>query len=283
MVVTSQKNGFELTEEAIKNLAAAGIIPNGTPPAQVAIFAQVCADKKLSPFSKHIYLMPANTKQGTKYVIVTGVDGFRLLATRSGAYAGSDDPRFNVQSDGSFKTLNEIMQSGRPAETCTVTVYRIVQGYRAAFTATVAMKEFNKNTPLWLSAPNHMLAIKAENHAIKKGFSEETAGVHSEDDAQFIAEGETSINVLKKAQPKVEKKPIEVTAADTVEENAPALVTEEVAAKYADLNELVANIDTLDDLRDLWVKNHVAGQWDKDDVIKTIINRRKAQITANNE
>ena len=46
-----------ITADQLKTLEQAGIIPSNTPPAQVAVFAQICKEKGLSPFSKEAHLV----------------------------------------------------------------------------------------------------------------------------------------------------------------------------------------------------------------------------------
>ena len=126
----------QLSENDLKALELANIIPKGTPSAQVQIFATVCKEKGLSPFQRQIYLLPFNKKEGDKWVThyanITGIDGYRTIAERTGKYAGSDDPIFNdIKTE--FLCRAEKLQH---PETATVTVHKLVAGQRVPFTAT---------------------------------------------------------------------------------------------------------------------------------------------------
>lgn len=168
---------MELQSTQLKQLEEAGIIPQGTPSAQLGIFARICSDKKLSPFAKQIHLTRYNTREGMKYSIIVGIDGYRSLAARTGLHAGTEDARFDVMPDGSFKTAAELIAAGKKPVSATVTVYKLLsQGARAAFSHTAVLSEF-QGQQKWQSMPFQMLAKVAEAFALRKAFPDELAGL----------------------------------------------------------------------------------------------------------
>ena len=177
---------MELQSTQLKQLEEAGIIPQGTPPAQLGIFARICSDKKLSPFSKQIHLTRYNTREGMKYSIIVGIDGYRSLAARTGLHAGTEDARFDVMPDGSYKTAAELIAAGKKPVSATVTVYKSTKaGQVAAFTHTAIMAEF-QGQQKWQSMPFQMLAKVAEAFALRKAFPDELAGLSiQEEEAAF--------------------------------------------------------------------------------------------------
>ena len=186
----STKPGFDLTPTDIQTLTQAGIIPSGTPAPQVSIFAAVCRELQLSPYSREIYLLPI----GGKYCPSVGINGLRRIAAKSGQFAGVDDIKFDVQPDGSYKTAAALIQAKEFPTTATATVYRVISGLRVPFTATVAFREFDKKGGNWQTMPWQMISKVAEAFAIRKGFSDYgTAGV-------FIEEEEHAIEVTNAAQ-----------------------------------------------------------------------------------
>lgn len=184
------KAGFDLQPADIQTLTQAGVIPQGTPAPQVAIFAAVCRELQLSPYSREIYLLPI----GGKYCPIVGINGLRRIAARSGQFAGVDDIRFDVASDGSFKTAAQLIQAKEFPTTATATVYRVVAGLRVPFTATVAFREFDKKSGNWQTMPWQMISKVAEAFAIRKGFSDYGAA------SVFIEEEEHAIEVTQAAQ-----------------------------------------------------------------------------------
>lgn len=171
-----------LNDTDIKTLEQAGVIPVGTPAAQITVFARVCSEKNLSPFSKQIHLTKYSTKEGPRYSIITGIDGYRSLASRTGLHAGTEDAKFDLHSDGSFKTAGFLKSSGKMPHSATVTVYKVIAGQRCAFTHTALFAEFSSGQQKWNTMPFQMIAKVAEAFALRKAFPDELAGVSVEEE-----------------------------------------------------------------------------------------------------
>lgn len=169
----------------ISTLASAGVIPAGTPPAVVAVFATNCKQHGLSPFKKEIYLV----KYGSIYATIVGIDGFRNKATRTGQYAGIDDAKFNLQPNGQYETAAQLKAAGKLPTTCTITAYRIVGGIRCPYTHTAVFSEF-AGSGKWQTMPFQMIQKVAEAFCLKKGFADELGGLHIEEEREAFT-GET--------------------------------------------------------------------------------------------
>jgi phage recombination protein Bet len=184
-----------LSQKDINDLAKAGIIPDRTPIEQVIIFARVCREHGLSPFTKEIYLV----NYGGKYTAQTGIDGFRRRANETGQNLGCDDPKFDLKGDGTFKTAFDLKSENKKPQTCTVSVHRLVSGQKATFTHTAVFSEFSSGKNKWETMPFQMIAKVAEAFALRKGFSDKLKGLSipeeqaAFEDAQVIptASGET--------------------------------------------------------------------------------------------
>ena len=74
---------------------------------ELALFIGQCKRTKLDPMTRQIYFI----KSGGKVMIQISVDGFRVIAERSGDYAGQDAPVFEEGEDGKINK-------------CMVTIYR---------------------------------------------------------------------------------------------------------------------------------------------------------------
>jgi phage recombination protein Bet len=142
----------------------------------------------LNPIAKQMWVVP----RGGKPSIETSIDGYRLIASRTGCYAGSDEPVYDIE---------DAEHPGR----CTVTVWKIVHGDRYPFTATVRWSEFGvqgwtaKYDNLWKTKPYHMLGVRAEVHALKKAFPEETSGLSVDDDTIDAPDAGNGNREIKKA------------------------------------------------------------------------------------
>lgn len=180
----------ELQQKEISTLVEAGIIPSNTPPAQIKIFARFCYEKGLSPFSGEVHLIAYNGKEGVKYSRVTGIDGYRKIAARTGELGGKDDVKYDLCADGSFKTAAELKKEKNLPISATVTVYRIKGALRVPFTATALWDEFvqigTANGKKYYKGkwnpengmPYHMLAKCAEAIALREGFADQLSGIH---------------------------------------------------------------------------------------------------------
>jgi hypothetical protein len=93
----------------------------------------------------------------------------RLIAARTREYAGCDGYEYDTETE---KHPNK----------ASCTVYRLVQGQRMPFTATVRWEERNKGRDNWVSQPYHMLGKCAESAALRQAFPEECGGLYSEDE-----------------------------------------------------------------------------------------------------
>lgn len=147
-------------------------------PAEIAYCAKVVGQLSLSPFLNQIHFTKRKNKDGT-YSIVTqiGIDGFRLTAQRAGGYAGSDEAVFEYDDKDNRKE--------QPLK-ATVTVYKIVQGVRCAFTASARWDEYypgsGPNSFMWEKMPHNQLAKCAEALALRKAFPAELSSIYAEEE-----------------------------------------------------------------------------------------------------
>ncbi len=121
----------------------------------------------LDPFMRQIYAVKRRNKNGSwSMTIQTGIDGYRLTADRTGLYAGSDDPILD-DDDHPSKAI--------------VTVYKMVQGVRCAFTASARWNEYypSQNAFMWDKMPCLMIGKVAEALALRKAFPAELSGIYT--------------------------------------------------------------------------------------------------------
>jgi phage recombination protein Bet len=131
---------------------------------ELALFLGQCRRTGLDPFAKQIYLI----KRQGKMTVTVGIDGYRLIADRSGLYAGNDDPVFDSEE--------------KPTR-ATVTVYKMVKGVRCAFTATARWAQYYPGDAqgfMWKKMPHLMLGKAAEALALRKAFPAELSGVYTD-------------------------------------------------------------------------------------------------------
>lgn len=140
---------------------------------ELAFFAQVCRHRGLDPFAGEICaVMRWNEKLKRKTMTIQEtVAGLRSIATRSGLYAGQDQPQW-CGRDGTWRDV--WLETGPPAA-ARVAVYRhdwtrpaVGIGTYAEF---VQLDRAGKPLGLWSTHPATMLAKTAERQALIRAFT----------------------------------------------------------------------------------------------------------------
>lgn len=132
---------------------------------ELALFLYQCKRTGLDPLTRQIYAI----KRSGRMTIQTSIDGFRVIAERSGTYAGQDEP---VWIDD---------EKGHPVK-CTVTVYRFSPtGQR--YPAGVGVAHFKEYYPIPMnlqkSMPHTMISKVAEALALRKAFPQDLSGLYT--------------------------------------------------------------------------------------------------------
>ena len=135
---------------------------------QLDVFLSAATRYGLNPIANQIYPQV----RGKNMTIMTGIDGFRLVADRSGRYAGNDDPVYDNED--------------KP-QRATVSVYKIVNGERCAFTASARWEQYypgDRQGFMWKKMPHLMLGKCAESLALRKAFPAELAGLYTKEEME---------------------------------------------------------------------------------------------------
>jgi phage recombination protein Bet len=169
-----------ISAEQIKTLEQAGIIPVGTPEAQIKVYAEICSMHQLSPFAGEVHLV----RYGDKYSVIVGVHGMENRAESTGEWAGYSEPKFNTTSDGRWMTISEVAASGQNPISCLIEAYRLKNGVKISSVGTVLWKEFAGNSPMWKSKGIHMLIKCAKVAAIRELFPRQTKGLWTQEEVE---------------------------------------------------------------------------------------------------
>lgn len=127
---------------------------------------------RLDPLARQLTPVVFNAKDQEKRRVsyITTIDGYRLVAHRTGQFAGIDEPAFTYDQ-----------QNGRLTH-CSITVYKMVQGIRCPFSAKVRFSEYNTGYNNWKTMPETMIAKVTEAHALRKAFPQELSGIYTDDE-----------------------------------------------------------------------------------------------------
>jgi phage recombination protein Bet len=171
---------WESKIDLIRRTVAAGATAD-----ELELFFHQARRAGLDPLAKQIYFV----KRQGKGVVQVGIDGLRLIADRTGQYAGSDDAEFAAPNERGFPSAAK------------VTVYKMVQGQRCPFGATARWEEYFPGDAQgfqWKRMPHAMLAKCAEALALRKAFPADMSGlyVHEEMEQAERSDAPTPLQVV---------------------------------------------------------------------------------------
>jgi phage recombination protein Bet len=150
-------------------------IANGATDQELKLFLYQCERTGLDPLAKQIY----SIKRAGKMVTQIGIDGARLVAQRTGRYAGQDGPYW-CGEDGVWK---DVWLSAVHPLAAKVSVY--LMGVERGTPGVAHWKEYApKNSEMWTRMPALMLAKCAEMLALRKAFPQELSGLYAQEEME---------------------------------------------------------------------------------------------------
>ena len=163
-------------------------VAKGATDDELRLFVQVCKGANLNPFLKQVHLVKRwDSKLGQEVgAIQVGIDGFRAVAESSGQYAGNDDPVYDGEKDIEIAaTQKSTAKKVTVPLKATVTVYKLLEGQRYAFSATARWEEYYPGPKMgfqWHIRPYLMLGKCAEALALRKTFPKLLSGMYAQEE-----------------------------------------------------------------------------------------------------
>lgn len=148
-------------------------IAKGASDQELALFIAQCSRTGLDPFSRQIYWI----KRGTQGSTQVSIDGFRVIAERSGEMDGQDVSW--CDGDGIWRDV--WLETKAPAA-ARVLVYR--KGCSKPFPGIAKWSEYAQSSPLWAKMASNQLAKCAEALALRKAFPHQLSGLYTPDEME---------------------------------------------------------------------------------------------------
>lgn len=145
------------------------------------VFALICRHTGLDPAKRQIY---AWIDKG-RLCIHIGINGWRQMAVATGEYAGQVGPEW-CGPDGVWR---DVWLSDEPPAAARVGIMR--RGFAQPIWHVSTWREFaREKLPIWQEKGAHMLAVRAEGHALQRSFPDVYAAA-----ASMCAENRVTVSV----------------------------------------------------------------------------------------
>ncbi len=162
---------------------------------EAALFHYSCKKWGLDPFARQIYPVKRwnSSLKRESMTIQTGIDGYRLIADRTGKYAPGKKPEFIYDKEGCLVCADSFVkkqtQDGTWHEVC-------ASAYYSEYV--VRLKDGKPNS-MWATRERTMLAKCAETLALRKAFPAELSGLLTDEE---MGQADNPTVNFKKPQPK---------------------------------------------------------------------------------
>jgi phage recombination protein Bet len=169
-----QPDQRDWTQEQRAALESIGI-DRSVPPGVLRAFLGHAQRSGLDVWARQLYLI----NRGGRWVTQTGIDGYRLIAERTGQYDGQTNAEF-AGADGQWV---EVWLSDEPPLVARIGIYK--KGVSRPTYASAYWREYaqydskGKLIAMWARYSTHMLAKCAESLALRKTFPADLAGIYT--------------------------------------------------------------------------------------------------------
>ena len=133
---------------------------------ELNVFLHNCMRTGLDPMARQIYAI----KRGGRMCIQTGIDGFRLIAERTGKYSPGKDTEFLHNEKGQLLGAKVYVKK------------MTADGTWHDISATALLREYDAGQGLWQRMPHVMIEKCAEARALRRAFPADLSGLYTDEE-----------------------------------------------------------------------------------------------------
>ena len=186
------RNGYGFDQETVNLIKEQ--VARGASDAELSLFLYTASRTGLDPLARQIYCIKRWDSSLNKEVmsVQVSIDGYRLIADRTGRYAPGRAPTFEYDNAGRLISA-------------TAYVMKYVRGTWHEVAATAYYEEYVQRkrdggpTIMWATKPRVMLAKVAEALALRRAFPAELSGVYTSDE---MGDEPRSLTVISHPEPR---------------------------------------------------------------------------------
>lgn len=175
-ITTQDSQSFQLGEEKINLIKRT--ICKGASDDELQLFIHACQRTGLDPFMRQIFAVKRwDASLGREVMTIqTGIDGYRLIADRSGRYSPGSDAEFGYDNDGNLKWAKSFVKKMTPdGQWHEISAIAFWDEY-------VQITKTGKPTIFWSKKGHIMLSKCAEALALRKAFPAELSGIYTQEE-----------------------------------------------------------------------------------------------------